>query len=148
RSRVPVKLPHYPRLKSHGDAGDTLRNRQLGDRRLLPEAVGDNLSLRLLESKLERRQFLIREKRIRDVVHEARIAGNGRLRCCQGCRGESCAYHQNVSPGNIEHGRHARSPFLASAEMGGTKAATGSICATSPTNTTGPGSISKRPGPS
>jgi hypothetical protein len=58
RCCVPVKFPHRPGFEPHRDSRNAFGNRQLGDRRLLPEALVDDLTWRPFESKFERRQFI------------------------------------------------------------------------------------------
>ena len=74
---VPVQFAHRAGLELHGDAGNALGDRQLGDGRFLAKAVADHLALALLQREFEGRQLLVRERGIGDVVHEARIAGGG-----------------------------------------------------------------------
>jgi hypothetical protein len=85
-SSVPVQFAHRPGLEPHRDAGDSLGDRQLRNRRLLAVTVADHLAARLLQRECKGRQIIAGERRVRDVVHETRIATGGRQRrrqCCQ-----------------------------------------------------------------
>jgi hypothetical protein len=79
RGGVPVQFAHRAGLQPHRHAGDPLGDRQLRDGRLLAVAVADDLALRLLQRELECRQILARERWVRNIVHEARVAAGGRL---------------------------------------------------------------------
>ena len=74
--RVPVKLPHHPRLETHRHPGDPLRDRQLLDRGLLAVAAAEDAPLRLLQGEGELRKRLLGEERIGDVVHEGGVTGD------------------------------------------------------------------------
>ena len=74
--RMPVELAHHPRLEPHRHAGDPLRDRQLLDRRLLAVAAAEDTTPRLLQGKGELGERVLGEKRVGDVVHERRIAGD------------------------------------------------------------------------
>jgi len=102
RRGVPVKLAHRARFEPHGDPGDAFGDRQLLDRRLLAGTSADDLSLGFLQGNFEGRQFIAREERIGDIVHEARIAGRRRLRCSHSCRSKRGA-DQNVASLHVRH---------------------------------------------
>ena len=105
RGGVPVQLAHRAGLKPHRDAGDPLGDRQLRDGRLLAVTVADDLAVRLLQREFEGRQILARERRVRNIVHETRIATGGRLgRRAQRCqRGNACG-GQKLPALRIGHG--------------------------------------------
>ena len=84
---VPVQLAHRTRLQPHRNPGDAFGDRQLLDGGLLAKAVADHFALGFLQRKFERRQFIAGQQRIRDIIHEARIAssrwrGRGQGRRC------------------------------------------------------------------
>ena len=83
RGGVPVHLAHRAGLELHRNPGNSLGDRQLRDRRFLAVTVADHLAVGFLQRELERRQLLPRHRGIRDVVHEAGIAGDRRLRSGQ-----------------------------------------------------------------
>ena len=90
RGGVPVQFAHRAGLKPHRDAGDPLGDRQLRNRRLLAVTVADDLAVRLLQREFEGRQILARERWVRNIVHETRIATGGRLGPTQRCQRGQC----------------------------------------------------------
>ena len=100
---VPVQLAHRAGLEPHRDAGDPLGDRQLLDRRLLAVAVADDLAFRLLQRELEGRQILARERWVRNVVHETRIAAGGRQGRGQRCQRDGSCGGQKIPPLRIGH---------------------------------------------
>ena len=103
RGGVPVQLAHRAGLKPHRDAGDALGDRQLLNRRLLAVAVADDLAFRLLQREFESRQILARERRVRNVVHETRIAAGGRQGRRQRCQRDGSCGGQKIPPLRIGH---------------------------------------------
>ena len=104
RGGVPVQFAHRAGLKPHRDAGDSLGDRQLRDRRLLAVTVADDLAVRLLQREFEGRQILARERWVGNIVHETRIATGGRLGPTQRCqRGHACG-GQKLPALRIGHG--------------------------------------------
>ncbi len=83
RGGVPVHLAHRAGLEPHRNPGNSLGDRQLRDGGFLAVAVADHLAGGFLQRELERRQILSRHRGIGDVVHEAGIAGDRRLRSGQ-----------------------------------------------------------------
>jgi hypothetical protein len=81
-----MELAHRTRLDPHRNPGNSLGDRQLRNGRLLAVAVADDLALRFLKGEFECRQVLARQVWVRNVVHEAWIAGYGRLRPAQRCQ--------------------------------------------------------------
>ena len=105
RGGVPVQFAHRARLKPHRNPGNSLGDRQLRDGGLLAVTVADDLALRLLQREFEGRQVLAGQDGIRNVVHEARIAGDGRLRPGQRCqRGHGCGGGKKLPALRIGHG--------------------------------------------
>jgi hypothetical protein len=102
---VPVQLAHRAGLKLHRHAGDSLRDRQLRDGRLLAKTVADHLAFGFLQRELEGRQLLARQIGIGNVVHEAWIAGPCRLRSAQcGQCGNAGGCDQKFPALRIGHG--------------------------------------------
>ena len=77
RRGMPVQFPHHARLKPHRHPGDTLRDRQLLDRRLLAKAASLDAAPRLLQREGEFRQSILGEQGIGNVVHEGGVTGSG-----------------------------------------------------------------------
>ena len=72
--RVPVQFPHHAGLHPHRDAGESLRDWQLLDCRLLAVASVHDPAFRRLEREFEGRQLRARGRRIGQIVLEARVS--------------------------------------------------------------------------